>query len=265
MGQIMNTISMWFAQVLIYIHLNMGLNWGLSIIILTVLIKILLFPTSISQIRSMEGMKRIQPILKEIQTKYKDKPQEYQQKTMEIYKKHGVNPMGGCLPMLLQFPILIALYSLLRDPAKIFNLMVKSKLLTHATVGILKNSFNSEVFLGMKLTDAKVFTNMNVKGILHVEPSHVIPFLILVALSGITTFLLQKLSSPSTNAGSETEQSMQSMMMYMMPAVLTYFTYSLPAGLGLYWVASNVFSIIQQLVITRYFIPKNPIPTKTSE
>lgn len=250
MGQIMNVISTWFAQIMIFFHHNMGLSWGVSIILMTAVLKILLFPTSISQIKSMEGMKRIQPILKEIQAKYKDRPQEYQQKTMEAYKKHGVNPAGGCLPMLLQFPILIALYNLLRDPKPIFQGLAKAHIFTQPVINKFLTTFRTEEFLGLNLTKGSMFT---------------FNFILLVALSGATTFLLQRISSPQNQGGSETEQSMQSMFMYVMPAVFTYITWTLPAGLGLYWVVSNVLSIVQQIVITRYFIPKHMMHEKASE
>ena len=258
MGQLLNSISTLFAWIMIYFY-NMVHSWGISIILMTILLRLLLFPTSVSQVRSMEGMKRIQPLLKEIQNKYKDKPQEYQQKVMETYKKHGVNPiMGGCLPMLLQFPILIALYNLLRNPAKIFANLTFNKSLMKGLI----HKFETEVFMGMKLTDANVLTNMNVKGMQHVEASHVLPFLILVFLSGATTFILQKISSPSNASGSDPDQSMQNTFLYIMQAFFTYITYTLPAGLGIYWVVSNILTIIQQITIVRYFIPKSSNPNQ---
>lgn len=192
----------------------------------------------------MEGMKKIQPILKEIQDKYKDKPEEYQRRTMEVYKQHGVNPFGGCLPLLLQFPILIALYNLLRDPKPIFLGLAKANIFTQSMIQDLLKSFNTENFLGLTLTKGGLFT-----------PS----FLILVALSGITTYLLQKLTSTASAPGSGSEQSMQNTFLYIMPAFFTYITWTLPAGLGIYWVISNVFSILQQIIITKYFIPKKAL------
>jgi YidC/Oxa1 family membrane protein insertase len=97
-------------------------SWGWSIILLTLLIKIVLFPTSIKQVQSMEKMKRIQPKLKEIQDKYKDKPEEFQRRTMELYKKEKVNPLGGCLPMLIQLPLLWAIFALIQHKNTIVDL-----------------------------------------------------------------------------------------------------------------------------------------------
>ncbi|MBR6013519.1 MAG: YidC/Oxa1 family membrane protein insertase [Selenomonadaceae bacterium] len=85
-------------------------SYGLAIILLTVLIKILLYPLTVKQLKSMRAMQKIQPELKKLQEKYKDKPQIMQQKLMQLYQKEGVNPMAGCLPLLIQMPILMAMY-----------------------------------------------------------------------------------------------------------------------------------------------------------
>lgn len=147
------------ARILQFFHEVLGVEWGWAIILLTVLIKILLFPTSISQIRSMEGMKKLQPLLKKIQEKYKNDPQELQKKTMELYKAHNVNPFGGCLPMLIQLPFLIGLFRMLNTPEQ---------------YGI---DMTNAVFLGMNLLN-----------------SGYIP---LGIISGATTFIQQKMTSPA--------------------------------------------------------------------
>ena len=85
-------------------------SYGLGIIIVTILLRLLLYPLTVSQAKSMAKLKKIQPELEEIQKKYKDKPEEYQKRTVELYQKHGVNPLGGCLPLLLQLPILWAFF-----------------------------------------------------------------------------------------------------------------------------------------------------------
>src|SRR5690606_12613454 len=99
-------ISSIMAKLLVFFHDNLGVGWGMSIIFLTLLVKVVLFPFSLSQIRSMEGMKKIQPELKKIQEKYKNNPEEQQRKLLELYQKNNVNPLGGCLPLLIQLPIL---------------------------------------------------------------------------------------------------------------------------------------------------------------
>ncbi|NLW55977.1 MAG: YidC/Oxa1 family membrane protein insertase [Firmicutes bacterium] len=183
----------------------------MAIIFLTILVKVVLFPFSLSQIRSMEGMKKIQPELKKIQEKYKNNPEEQQRKMMELYQKNKVNPLGGCLPLLLQLPILLALFGVLRAPEN-YNL-----------------DFTNAYFLTMDLTK-----------------SH--SYWLLAVISGATSFLQQKM----TMVGSA--DSSQTTFMYFMPIFMGYITYTLKAGVGLYWVASTVLGIIQQWVIMKFFI-----------
>lgn len=110
-------------------------NFGLSIIILTIIIKFILFPLTFKQDKSMRGMKKIQPEVDALREKYKDNPQELNKAIMELYQKHKVNPFGGCLPVLLQLPILWALFNVIRNPAiipkdakfLIFSLMAADK------------------------------------------------------------------------------------------------------------------------------------------
>lgn len=158
MGNILLPIVLLFKNVLIFLHGFIN-SWGAAIIILTLVIKLILFPTSIKQFQGMDKMKKIQPKLKEIQDKFKDKPDELQKRTMELYKKENVNPFGSCLPTLIQIPILIALYYLLSDP--------------HYMSAYLKDAH----FL---------WFNLSAKN-----------DIILAVLSGVTTFFQQKLTSPA--------------------------------------------------------------------
>ena len=204
-------ISAILANILKYFSENLGVGWGMAIIFLTVLVKVVLFPLSLSQIRSMEGMKKIQPQLKEIQDKYKKNPEEQQRRMMELYQKNKVNPLGGCLPLLLQLPILWALFSVLRTPEN-YNI-----------------DFTNAVFLTMDLTK-----------------SH--SYWLLAVISGASSFLQQKMTTV------QTADSSQTTMMYFMPIFMGWITYTLKAGIGLYWVASTVLGILQQWITTKYFI-----------
>lgn len=197
-------------------------SWGWSIILLTLLIKIILFPTSIKQVQSMEKMKQIQPKLKEIQEKYKDKPEEFQRRTMELYKKEKVNPLGGCLPMLIQLPLLWAIFALLQD----------SK---NEIAGLIKDSqfhiFGLSVALG---------TTKNI---------------VVAIISGITTFIQSKITTPTVGGDS----SQQQIFLYIMPVMFGYFTWLYSVAIGLYWVASNIIGIAQQYLIYEYFVVKEHI------
>jgi YidC/Oxa1 family membrane protein insertase len=204
-------------EIVLKFFYNYTHSWGWAIILLTLVIKIVLFPTSIKQIQSMEKMKRIQPKLKEIQDKYKDKPEEFQRRTMELYKKEKVNPLGGCLPMLIQLPLLWAIFALLQDPKNHVAELIK----------------NSQFY------------------IFNLGATH---DYILAVISGITTFLQSKMTTPTTG----TEPSQQ-MFIYIMPVMFGFFTWSYTAGIGLYWVASNIIGIAQQYLIYEYFVVKEHI------
>ena len=217
---ILTPIVLLFKSVLIFLNSYIN-NWGLSIVIFTIIIKFVLFPFTIKQFRAMDKLKKIQPKLKEIQDKYKDKPEEFQRRTMELYKKENVNPFGSCLPTLLQIPILIAVYYLLSETTYMGSL--------------IKNA----TFLGIHLA------NKN--------------YIILAVLSGLTTFYQQKLTTPATtNANDSTQQ----MMLYFMPAMLAYITWTVNAGVGLYWITSNVIGIAQQYLINEFFIVKEHLHEK---
>ena len=192
-------------------------SWGWAIVLLTILIKFVLFPTTINQFRMMDKMKKIQPKLKEVQDKYKDKPEEFQRRTMELYKKEKVNPFGSCLPLLIQLPLLWAIFGLLQDPHYMTNVIGNAK------------------FLWFHLQDKGDYA--------------------LAIISGITTFVQQKLTTPAT-PGSD---SSQKIFLYFMPVMFGFFTFTVNAGIGLYWVVSNIVGILQQYLINEYFIVKEHI------
>ena len=223
MNFIIEPISNLFRVILEYFF-SFTHSWGWSIILLTVLIKMVLFPTTLKQIQAMNKMKLLQPKLKEIQEKYyKTNPEEYQRRTMELYKKENVNPFSGCLPLLIQIPILFAIFNLLQNPDYIAN--------------VIKDAS----FLGLFL--------LKDKGNLP-----------LAILSGITTFFQQKLTTPNTTGNDQTQ-----MMLYIMPVMFGFFTYQVNAGIGLYWVVSNIVGIAQQYLINEYFIVKEHLQHKEGE
>lgn len=186
-------------------------NYGLAIILLTVLIKMAMYPLSHKQMRSMLAMQQLQPKIKEIQDKYKAKdPQKMQQMIMEMYKEHNVNPMAGCLPLLVQMPILIALYRALFD----FPFANEA----HASFLWVKN---------LSIIDRS-------------DPA----FYILPLLAGITTYIQSKMTMSAADPT-------QKMMLYTMPVFIAYIAYTVQPGLALYWVVFNVVGSLQQYLINK--------------
>ena len=116
--QLLKPIQNVLEYVVVFLYENVTTNYGLVIILLTIIVRIILTPLTISQTRSMAKMQKLQPQLKEIQKKYKEDKQKLQQETMEFYKKNSVNPLAGCLPLILQMPVFFALFQVLREPSQ---------------------------------------------------------------------------------------------------------------------------------------------------
>lgn len=175
---------------------------GLAIILLTVTIRLALYPLTLSQTKSLAAMRELQPKMQELQKKYKDKPQEYQKRVMELYQEHKINPLGGCLPVLIQLPFLWALFRVLQD-------------------------------FPLEQRDFLIWDLAGPAG----EPLWILPI-----LSGLTTYGQMMLTS--------TDPSQRAMML-IMPLFLTWISIQFPAGLVLYWVVSNLFSMGQQYLINK--------------
>lgn len=219
------TFIQWFSNIINLIYgftVQMGIpSYGLAIIFMTIAIKVILFPLTQKQMKSMRAMQEIQPKMKYIQDKYKDDAPLMQKKIMEMYKEHGVNPMGGCLPLLIQMPIFLAFYQSLYK----FNYLdaAHKGFLWIPDIGVsVKTAIGSGLGLGI-----------------------VILLFILPLLSGLTTFLQQKISMANNN------DPTQKAMLYFMPLMMTYITFTVPSGLGLYWVTFNFLGILQQLYVNK--------------
>lgn len=188
-------------------------SYGIAIILLTIVVRIILLPLTISQTRSMARMQMLQPELKEIQKQYKDDKQKQQQEVMAFYKKNNVNPLSGCLPLLLQMPIFFALFQLLRD--------LGAKVLGAGSQTIYK-------FLWMDLRTPD-------------------PIYILVILMVGTMIVTSKMTQTDmTKTGGS-----QALMTYLMPVVFGFISIRLQSGILIYWVTTNVWSIGQQYFVNK--------------
>jgi len=191
-------------------------NYGVAILLLTVLVRIIFWPLTHSSTKSMKKMQEIQPKLKEIQALYKDNPQKMQQETWAIYRDNKVNPLSSCLPMLVQIPVFIALFTVLRSAVE----------LRYAPfLWITDLSEPENLFQGM----------IPFVGALNILP------ILMAATMAIQSYL--------TPAAGDPQQ--QKMMMIMMPIMMLFMFYSFPAALSLYWTVSQVLSIVQMLMMRR--------------
>ncbi len=189
-------------------------NYGLDVILLTVLVKLLFFPLSNKSFQSMAAMKKLQPQMERLREQHAGDKQKLNQETMELYKRHKVNPLGGCLPMVLQFPVFIGLYQ---------GLMYAIEL-------------RQAPFFGW-ITDLSQPDRLGSLGLPFVDPPG-LPVLTLI-MGG--SMILQQKMTPMT-----TGDPMQQKMMMLMPVVFTVMFVNFPAGLVLYWLINNVLSIAQQ-------------------
>jgi YidC/Oxa1 family membrane protein insertase len=197
-------------------------NYGIAIIILTILIKLLLWPLGNKGYKSMNEMKKLQPEMAKIREKYKDDKKKMNEELMSLYKTYKINPMGGCLPMILQIPVFIALYRMLYGAIE----------LRHAH------------FFGWidDLSAPDRLFHFDVNWVPLMEPPYGIPVLTIVM--GATMFLQQKMSPPPGDPS-------QAKMMTFLPIVFTFIFINFPSGLVLYWLVNNVLSIAQQYYIAK--------------
>jgi len=264
-------------------------NYGIAIILFTILIKIILLPLTLKQQKSMTKMQRIQPKLTELTEKYKYDKEKQSQETMRLYKEYGVNPMGGCLPLLIQFPILIAFYQVIQKPMQYvigFGTDKIAELLK--AEGIKETLAGAQILLAEKLGKL----NFDFFGLdLAVTPwdelkafmagtagAMALTAIIIPVLSCVTTYLSSKIStmmngkkkeekkeekaperilSPDQKKTNENSaESMTKTMTYFMPLMTLWLTFTFPAAMGLYWTVSNILGLVQSIVLNGYYNKK---------
>ena len=201
---------------------NLIPNYGIAIILLTILVRLLFWPLTHKSTVGMKKMQELQPKMKEIQAKFKDNPQRLQQETWALYREAKVNPMSSCLPMLIQIPVFIALFNVLRSAVEL--------------------RYAPFLWIGDLSEPEGLFASWFPFGGLNILP-------ILMAVSTG----LQSAFTPSAG-----DKNQQKMMMIFMPLMMLFMFYSFPSALSLYWFLSNLFSIVQMWIIRRQTAAKAP-------
>ena len=231
---------------LVFLYVIFFDNFGLSILLFTVIIRLVTLPLTLKQIRMTRGMSQLQPMVKELQRKYAEDKARLSKETMALYKTQGVNPLGCLGPMFIQMPIWIGLYqgiiqTLPAQPERLIGLSQK-------------------LYSWLPLVNEAVPLNSKFLWLdLALGPGEQSDFL-LPALVGLSMWAVQKMSMvPSADAR---QAQTNTMMLWMMPLMLTFFSFQLPSGLALYWVASNLIQIGIQYFITGW---GNLLPSKAVE
>jgi len=226
-------------------------NYGWAIVLLTIIIRILIFPLTFTGMKSMRAMQALQPKIKDLQKKYKDDKEQLNKELLALYKTAGANPISGCLPMLLQLPIFWALFRLLRSPEANGYIFVNNSFygmdLTAAAFSRLSGEFLADLQLVLP-----GMVNLSKLGIAFFNNSYLyLPTLILVIFMTVTFILSQK---------SMTVDPSQASQMMMMNVFIIFISATMPAGVLLYWGMSNFIQILQQKMVPSFSPASNRAP-----
>lgn len=254
-------------------------SYGLSIIIFTIIIRLILLPLTIKQYHSTTAMQHLQPQIQEIQKRYKNDKEKLNTELMNFYKENKVNPAGGCLPLLIQMPVLFSLIYVIGKPLTyMFNMtqpQIDSLLASvpdaqkiagyYSEIGAVNyhHTLNME-FLGLNLGLVPTWHLDKLFG--NPQSLQYLGLLLLPLLNMATTYISMKLSTPQTKPSNtkdvSMQNSMQKSMTMMMPIMTLIFAFQFPAGLSVYWVIGNVIQIFQQLYINKYILKKKEVESK---
>jgi YidC/Oxa1 family membrane protein insertase len=253
MGTILNPLYTAVSWVIITIHGLLspifgsasGVTWSLSIIGLVILIRVILIPLFVKQIKSQRALTALQPQMKAIQAKYKDDRQKQSEEMMKLYKEHKTNPLASCFPILAQAPIFFALFTVLNGIGK--NPPVKHGVLTQADVvnaaqAKIFGAPISETFLGSSNTTVKIVT------------------VLLITFMSLTTFTTQRQlmvkGMPKMDSSNNMMLQQQKIMLYLFPLIFAISGVNFPIGVLIYWSTTNLWTWGQQF----YVIKRNPTP-----
>jgi YidC/Oxa1 family membrane protein insertase len=251
MGAILNPLYNLVSGVIVLIHKALtpifgkdsGVTWALSIMGLVVLIRIVLIPLFVKQIKSQRALTALQPQMKAIQAKYKDDRQKQSEEMMKLYKEHKTNPLASCFPILAQAPIFFALFTVLNGIAKnVPHGYLKGEYLTSAAQAKFFGASISETFLGSSDTTVKIVT------------------VALIFIMSATTFTTQRQlmvkGMPKMDSSNNMMLQQQKIMLYVFPLIFAISGVNFPVGVLIYWSTTNFWTWGQQF----YVIKRNPTP-----
>ena len=252
-----STLTDLVAQLLIMLY-GITHNYGFAIIVLTIIIRVVLYPLMQKQMVSMREMQKIQPLMKAIQSKFKNDKERLNKELMALYKVHKVNPMSGCLPLLIQMPILILLFQTLRkfeylDPSG--NISGGFLWIANQVEVMVENI--PTIVAGLAAPEQLIHLPGN--GIFNIQALGIMPFLI-----GGSMWYQQKMTTAGSGASGGSAEQTQKMMTIMMPLMIGFMSFSLPSGLTLYWLTSTLLGIGQQYLINKK-MPAAVEPIKSLE
>ncbi|QNU66978.1 YidC/Oxa1 family membrane protein insertase [Ruminiclostridium herbifermentans] len=258
-------------------------NYGLALIVFTIIVRTALVPLTLKQYKSTAEMQKVQPLLQEIQRKYANDKEKLNQETMKLYQEHNINPAGGCLPLLIQMPILFALWQVISRPLKFMLGLTEDNLAKLAAqanaTGQYKEIDTITYFMKNGMGDQVGNLNMFFPGHgginlgstptldfgqLMSDPSKFL-VLILPLLAVLTTFLTVRMSMPKKSNDKEKDKAANPMgnsLLFISPLMTLIFSMQFPVGMSLYWFVGNLFSMAQQYYVNKYVLKKKEVVTK---
>lgn len=241
-----------------------GQNYFITILIFTLFTKVVLFPLAWIQIKSMEKMNKMSVKQKEIQDKYKNDKEKQTQELMNLYKENKVNPLSGCLPLIIQIPIIFAMFYIVKQPLTYIVQTPQEEIKTYTQQLLNKEDVNEKEMQANELLIAKEHNLINMKVIPGINlgdvPSNVFSkdenkkaspiSLAIPILTFIVSFLLNKYSQKNTQQTPE-QAEMQKTTNLMMPLMSAFFSYAMPLALGVYWLFGSMLQFVQQFIINK--------------
>ena len=259
MGFILNPLYNFVSGVIVLIHkvltpvfgFDSGVTWALSIVGLVILIRIILIPLFVKQIKSQRALTALQPQMKAIQTKYKDDRQKQSEEMMKLYKEHKTNPLASCFPILAQAPIFFALFTVLNGIAAKTDAGVSAPIARGFLKGEYLESAAQATFFGAKISESFLgSSDMTVK----------LVTIILIFIMSATTFTTQRQlmvkGMPKMDSSNNMMLQQQKIMLYLFPVIFAVSGVNFPVGVLIYWSTTNFWTWGQQF----YVIKRNPTP-----
>jgi YidC/Oxa1 family membrane protein insertase len=250
-----------FESIMVFIHAHLvGGSWGLSIVGLTVLIRAILVPLTFRQLKSMQEMQRLAPQISALKEKYKEDKQRQQQEIMKFYQENKINPLASCLPLLMQLPVFVSLFYMLRTDLKLD--ICGPQLRAHFTQALGHPILHNSQIPSGKLGHVKGLSEISCNAV----APHSAKFLFLPDITekatGVALVVLIVLyvgsQLASTLIATATADANQRRLMLLLPVVFVVILYRYPAGLLVYWITTNVWTIAQQALIRRHMGPTPP-------
>lgn len=256
-------IASFFGMIIRVIYNLVNSNYFLSIILFTLLTKIILFPLSWMQIKSTEKMQRMQPKIQKITDKYKNDKQKQAEELTKLYSENKINPMGGCLPLLIQLPIILAMFAIVRQPLTYITQTPAEEIKAYTQEYLQKEDVteneikNNELLIAKEknLIDMDVALGINMGDV----PADIMskdenkkpnPISVLIPILTVVFSMIQTKITQKNSNMTEEQKEMQKSMNFTMPLMSGIIAFSMPLALGIYWLFGNILQILQQLIIS---------------